>query len=63
MDRKMNKGMMDNRHVSENHQEGISRVLQRKGDMQKGQGGKMHASPEHRAEWERKDKAMTPRPA
>ncbi len=34
-------GMMDNKMVKENHQQGIERVMQRKGDMQKGQGGKM----------------------
>lgn len=33
--------MIDNRKVSDNHQQGIERVKQRKGDMEVGQGGKM----------------------
>ena len=34
--------MIDNRKVKDKHQQGIKRVLQRKGDMEVGQGGKMH---------------------
>jgi hypothetical protein len=34
-------GMIDNRKVKDTHQEGISRVKQRKGDMEKGEMGKM----------------------
>jgi len=38
---KHHEGMIDNRHVKDDHQEGIRRVLQRKGDMEVGQHGKM----------------------
>jgi hypothetical protein len=38
---KSHSSMIDNRHVNDNHQQGISRVLQRKGDMEVGQHGKM----------------------
>lgn len=34
-------GMIDNNKVSDNHQEGIKRKLMRKGELCKGQGGKM----------------------
>ena len=53
--------MNDNRIVKENHQEGIKRVLQRKGDMPKGQGGRMHNSPEEKANWKRSGGNLTPR--
>ena len=62
--KKEHKGMIDNRHVSENHQEGIRRVLQRKGDMEVGQGGKMEKSPREKANWRRPEHgATTPRRA
>lgn len=53
----------DNRKVKGDHQEGIGRVIQRKGDMPVGQGGKMHADPREKANWRRSDSAMTPRRA
>lgn len=59
---KENKAMMDNRKVSDNHQQGIARVMQKKGDMMKGQGGKMGINLE-KAEWKRADAASTPRKA
>lgn len=37
----MKEGMEDNRHLNDTHQEGIARVLMRKGDMEVGQHGKM----------------------
>jgi hypothetical protein len=36
--------MIDNRHVSDNHQQGIERVKMRPGDMEVGQHGKMGMS-------------------
>lgn len=45
--------MMDKKRVSGNHQKGIERVLQRKGDMEKGQGGKMNNAPKEQARWRR----------
>jgi hypothetical protein len=55
------KGMVDNKKVSENHQQGIKRVIQRKGDMEVGQGGKMAAAPSQEANWKRMGNKMTPR--
>jgi hypothetical protein len=58
MEHKMKEGMMDNRMVKEDHQQGIARVMQRKGDLKKGQGGKMgHVEEAH---WRRANAAMTP---
>jgi hypothetical protein len=55
--------MIDNKKVSGDHQKGIERVKQRKGDMEVGQGGKMSGTPKQQANWKRPDKANTPRPA
>jgi hypothetical protein len=55
--------MIDNRRVKDNHQQGIERVLQRKGDLKKGQQGKMHNRPDEHANWRRPDAATTPRQA
>ncbi|HEX4372209.1 MAG TPA: hypothetical protein VHZ50_02790 [Puia sp.] len=55
--------MIDNKRVKDSHQEGIKRVLQRKGDMMKGQGGKMHNAPEEEANWKRSGSNLTPRRA
>ncbi len=53
-------GMIDNRKVSDSHQEGISRVIQRKGEGGRvGQPGKM-VSTGH-ANWKRDGGSMTPR--
>jgi hypothetical protein len=49
--------------MSNSRKEGIDRVRQRPGEMQKGQGGKMSGKPREKAEWRRPDKAGTPRPA
>jgi hypothetical protein len=57
----MKEGMIDNRRVNDNHQVGIERVKQRKGDMKAGQGGKMHK--DGHANWKRPNSANTPRPA
>jgi hypothetical protein len=51
--------MIDNRKVNDNHQQGIERVKQKKGDMQKGQGGKMGKG--DKANWSRKDSLLNPR--
>jgi len=59
--KKHHEGMIDNRHVSGNHQGGIERVKQRKGDMQKGQGGHMHK--EAHGDWKVPNSASTPRKA
>ena len=59
------KGMSDNRMVKDAHQEGIGRVLQRKGEMPKGNGhcsGKM-GSKGSESNWKRSDSAMPPRKA
>lgn len=55
--------MIDNKHVKEDHQEGIKRVMQRKGDMMKGQGGKMRNAPSEQAHWKRSGGKLTPRQA
>jgi hypothetical protein len=62
MDNKMKGGMIDNRKVNDNHQEGIARVIQRKGEAGRvGQHGKMGLG--DKAEWKRPDNAATPRKA
>jgi hypothetical protein len=53
--------MIDNKKVNENHQQGIERVKQRKGDLKKGQEGKMYNAPETHANWKRSDTKLTPR--
>jgi hypothetical protein len=58
----MKHGMIDNTKVNENHQGGIERVIQRKGDMEVGQGGKMGKA-EEKANWKRPNDANTPRKA
>jgi hypothetical protein len=60
----MNDSMMnDNRMVNDEHKEGIKRVMQRKGEMKKGQGGHMASKPREHAEWRRPNSASTPRKA
>lgn len=49
--------------VKDDHQEGISRVLQRKGDMMKGQGGKMGMKGAKESHFERRGDNLTPRRA
>ncbi len=52
----------DNRMVSDNHQQGIKRVMQRPGDMMKGQGGKMGCKGCNESNWKRGG-SLTPRQA
>jgi len=53
---------MDNRMVKDSHQEGISRVIQRKGEGGRvGEHGKMTGK--GHAEWKRAGGSMTPRRA
>jgi hypothetical protein len=60
MEHKHKEGMIDNRMVKENHQGGIERVIQRKGEMGRvGQPGKM-VSKGH-ANWRRSGGSLTPR--
>lgn len=57
-------GMIDNRMVKDNHQEGIKRVIQRKGEPGRvGEPGKMRGTPKEKANWKRPDNALTPRKA
>ena len=54
------KGMIDNRMVKDSHQEGIARVIQRKGEEGRvGQPGKMTGK--GHAEWKRSGGSLTPR--
>jgi hypothetical protein len=57
------KEMKDNHKVHSNHQKGIERVKQRKGDMEKGQGGKMGDKGASEKHWKRPNSAATPRHA
>lgn len=61
------KGMIDNRKVKDSHQEGISRVLQKKSEYNPkdyaghdGKMGKMNGSEKN---WKRSNAALTPRKA
>ena len=60
-------GMIDNRKVKDNHQEGISRVLQRKSEKMKAdvEGHKGSMSHGHRSDagFKRNDASLTPRKA
>lgn len=53
--------MIDNRKVKDNHQQGIERVKMRKGELEKGQGGKMGKV--EKADWKRSGGSLTPRKA
>ena len=56
--------MNDNRMVKDSHQEGIGRVIQRKGEGGRvGEPGKMRGMPKERADWKRPNSATTPRKA
>lgn len=63
MEYKCKDGMIDNRKVSDSHQEGIKRVLQRGKDRQdvKGHQGKMGMG--DKAHWSRRGDSLTPRKA
>jgi hypothetical protein len=64
MDYKCKEGMIDNRMVKDDHQEGIKRVLQRKHDRNdvEGHHGKMGRSVASQSHWKRND-VLTPRKA
>ncbi len=61
---KCKEGMIDNRIVKDNHQQGIKRVLQRRSDRQDiaGHSGKMGGHID-KAHWSRKGDSLTPRKA
>lgn len=62
----MKEGMIDNRRVKDSHQEGISRVLQRKGELPKGNGhcsGKMGERGGSESHFKREGDSLTPRKA
>jgi len=63
MHKKSKEGLIDNRMVHDNHQEGISRVLQRRHERMdvEGHNGKMGKG--DKAHFKRSDCAMTPRKA
>ena len=60
-------GMIDNRKVKDNHQQGIERVKQRKGDTTRadteGHQGKMGHKPRSDAAFKRTGGSLTPRKA
>ncbi len=60
-------GMIDNRMVHDNHQEGIARVRQRKSDYNpgdcEGHSGKMGAKRANLSHWSRRGDSLTPRKA
>jgi hypothetical protein len=66
MDYKMKSGMIDNRKVNDNHQGGIERVKQRKGDTTRadcvGHDGKMGKIKPNLSNWKRGD-SLVPRKA
>ena len=61
---KCKEGMIDNRMVKDNHQQGIKRVLQRKEDRNdvEGHNGKMGKNIPSESHWKRND-VLTPRKA
>jgi hypothetical protein len=63
MSYKCKEGMIDNRMVKDDHQQGIERVKQRPGSMVKGQGGKMGEKIPSENNWKRSGESMTPRKA
>lgn len=54
-------GMIDNRMVNDNHQQGIERVKQRSGDLKPGQGGHMQNRHHEKGDFKRPNSANTPR--
>ena len=60
---KPHKEFSDNRLIDDKHQEGIKRVLQRRGDMESGQGGKMGEGRHSESEFNRSGDSLTPRRA
>lgn len=65
MEYKCKEGMIDNRMVKENHQQGIARIMQRKSEKNtmdmKGHNGKMGRV--EKAHWSRQGDTLTPRKA
>jgi len=57
-------GMIDNRRVKDDHQQGIKRVIQRRHDRKdvEGHSGKMGGRHD-KAHWSRKGDSLTPRKA
>lgn len=55
--------MIDNKKVSDKHQKGIERVKMRKGELGKGQGGKMGIRAKEKGNFKRANSAATPRKA
>jgi hypothetical protein len=62
---KVKEGMIDNRKVKDDHQQGIGRVLQRKHDRMdiEGHNGKMGRKIPSESNWSRKGDSLTPRKA
>ena len=52
--------LIDQKRVKDDHQEGIKRVMQRKGDMVAGQQGRMSNKPRTAAQWKRPDNTSPP---
>jgi hypothetical protein len=71
MSNKMMKGMIDNRMVKDTHQEGISRVMQRKSEKNPADSAGHHGSMKDgwgkgagsEKNWKRSDASLTPRKA
>jgi hypothetical protein len=64
---KRKEGMIDNKKVKENHQQGIERVIQRKSERdskdKEGHDGKMHGNRGSEKNWKRSGDSLTPRKA
>ncbi len=67
MEHKVKDGMIDNRYVKDDHQEGIRRVIQRKGDTTRadveGHNGYMGGKVKSDKGFKRTDGSLTPRKA
>jgi hypothetical protein len=72
MEYKCKDGMIDNRMVKDDHQQGIARVMQRKGDTTRADkeghkgsmaGGWKHGGGKMESHWKRSGDSLTPRKA
>ena len=65
MSYKCMEGMIDNRMVNDDHQQGISRVIQKKHDRRdvEGHDGKMGRNVPSQSHWRRSGGSLTPRKA
>lgn len=63
MDNKCKEGMMDNRMVKDNHQEGIARVMQKTHEKREGHHGKMGMNKGKESGFKVPDNDKTPRRA